>query len=214
MHRKHLRSQWSGIRRSGLAADGRNKAPFRRAARFDSVMPTHTAYAHDSFMSAEELRDIVEYVNDYRSASGKFDVVMEGQSTDAEELSKLVPAYALVGLTWWIESSVGGAVIAAQHLNECAMVPNDEPAIINLVIRLTRIKARRTIEHALSVACLSTDSCLTSSQSGRSSQDDQTPSNHAVELSGGCSSTRGRYSTSWMRPSKVRLSIISRATSG
>lgn len=32
--------------------------------------------------------------------------------------------------------------------------------------------------------------------------------------SGGCSSTRGRYSTSWMLPSKVRLSIISRATSG
>ena len=39
-------------------------------------------------------------------------------------------------------------------------------------------------------------------------------STHAVGSSGGCSSTRGRYSTSWMRPSKVRLSIISRATSG
>ena len=37
---------------------------------------------------------------------------------------------------------------------------------------------------------------------------------HAVGLSGGCSSTSGRYSTSWMRPSKVRLSIMSRATSG
>jgi hypothetical protein len=37
---------------------------------------------------------------------------------------------------------------------------------------------------------------------------------HAVVASGGCSSTRGRYSTSWMRSSKVRLSIISRATSG
>ncbi len=32
--------------------------------------------------------------------------------------------------------------------------------------------------------------------------------------SGGCSSTRGRYSTSWMRPSNVRCPIISRATSG
>ena len=37
---------------------------------------------------------------------------------------------------------------------------------------------------------------------------------HAVGSSGGRSRTRGRYSTSWMRPSKVRLSIISRATSG
>jgi hypothetical protein len=32
--------------------------------------------------------------------------------------------------------------------------------------------------------------------------------------SGGCSSTLGRYSTSWMLPSNVRLSIISSATSG
>jgi hypothetical protein len=37
---------------------------------------------------------------------------------------------------------------------------------------------------------------------------------HAGAPSGGCSSTRGLYSTSWMRPSKVRCSIISRATSG
>ncbi len=35
----------------------------------------------------------------------------------------------------------------------------------------------------------------------------------AVVPSGGCSSTRGRYSTSGMLPSKVRLSIISSATS-
>lgn len=37
---------------------------------------------------------------------------------------------------------------------------------------------------------------------------------HAGAPSGGGSSTRGLYSTSWMRPSKVRCSIISRATSG
>jgi hypothetical protein len=41
-----------------------------------------------------------------------------------------------------------------------------------------------------------------------------TLANHPSGWSGGCSSTLGRYSTSWMRPSKVRLSIISRATSG
>ncbi|GHJ93373.1 hypothetical protein SNE510_28920 [Streptomyces sp. NE5-10] len=37
---------------------------------------------------------------------------------------------------------------------------------------------------------------------------------HSGTCSGGWSSTRGLYSTSWMRPSKVRCSIISRATSG
>ena len=33
-----------------------NKTPFRRAARFDGVMPTHAGYGHDSFMSANEVR--------------------------------------------------------------------------------------------------------------------------------------------------------------
>src|SRR5687768_18210091 len=36
----------------------------------------------------------------------------------------------------------------------------------------------------------------------------------AVGARGGPSSTRGRYSTSWVRPSKVRWSIMSSATSG
>lgn len=44
--------------------------------------------------------------------------------------------------------------------------------------------------------------------------DRRTGRGHAGTPSGGCSSTRGLYSTSWMRPSKVRCSIISRATSG
>ena len=66
-------------------------------------MPTHAAYSHDSFMSADELRDIIIYVNGHRTERGGFDVVMEGQSTDARQLSELVPAYAAVGLTWWIE---------------------------------------------------------------------------------------------------------------
>ncbi|WP_405697802.1 alpha/beta hydrolase [Streptomyces sp. NBC_01185] len=44
--------------------------------------------------------------------------------------------------------------------------------------------------------------------------DRRTGRHHAGTPSGGCSSTRGLYSTSWMRPSKVRCWIISRATSG
>src|SRR3954451_18428253 len=44
--------------------------------------------------------------------------------------------------------------------------------------------------------------------------DTRTGRRQAGVPSGGCSSSRGLYSTSWMRPSKVRCSIISRATSG
>ncbi len=37
---------------------------------------------------------------------------------------------------------------------------------------------------------------------------------HAVASIGGCWRTRGRYSTSWIRSSKVLLAIMSSATSG
>ena len=80
-----------------------NKAPFRRAARYDGVMPTHAAYSHDSFMRVDELREIVDYIGRHRTERGTFDVVMEGQSNDAEHLAQLAPSYAAVGLTWWIE---------------------------------------------------------------------------------------------------------------
>jgi len=80
-----------------------NRGPFRRAARFDGVMPTHASYSHESFMRVDELRDIVDYVSSHRPERSRFDVVMEGQSNDAEHLATLAPGYAAVGLTWWIE---------------------------------------------------------------------------------------------------------------
>ena len=80
-----------------------NKAPFRRSARFDGVMPTHADHGHDSFMSPGDLRQIVEYVMTHRSTDLHFDVVMEGMSDGSEELDRLSAAYGDVGLTWWIE---------------------------------------------------------------------------------------------------------------
>jgi alkanesulfonate monooxygenase SsuD/methylene tetrahydromethanopterin reductase-like flavin-dependent oxidoreductase (luciferase family) len=80
-----------------------NKAPFRRAARFDGVMPTHSSYAHGSFMTVEELREVVDYVQDHRSRNDPFDVVMEGESSTSAHLEVLVSGYGTAGLTWWIE---------------------------------------------------------------------------------------------------------------
>jgi alkanesulfonate monooxygenase SsuD/methylene tetrahydromethanopterin reductase-like flavin-dependent oxidoreductase (luciferase family) len=77
--------------------------PFRRAARFDGVMPTHADHGHDSFMSPGELREIVDYVRRYRTSERPFDVVMEGMSDGPDELARLSSAYREAGLTWWIE---------------------------------------------------------------------------------------------------------------
>jgi len=80
-----------------------NRAPFRRAARFDGVMPTHAAYSHGSFMTPAELGEIVGYVADHRPSRGPFAVVMEGETDDARRLDAVAPAYADAGLTWWVE---------------------------------------------------------------------------------------------------------------
>jgi alkanesulfonate monooxygenase SsuD/methylene tetrahydromethanopterin reductase-like flavin-dependent oxidoreductase (luciferase family) len=80
-----------------------NRAPFRRAARYDGVMPTHATYPHGSFMTPRELREIVTYVEGHRRRRERIAVVMEGESTTAHQLADIAPSYARAGLTWWVE---------------------------------------------------------------------------------------------------------------
>jgi alkanesulfonate monooxygenase SsuD/methylene tetrahydromethanopterin reductase-like flavin-dependent oxidoreductase (luciferase family) len=80
-----------------------NKPGFRRAARFDGVMPTHAAYPHGSFPTVGELAEMVEFVSSQRTRTDHFDVVMEGESDGPRGLGRLAGAYEAAGLTWWIE---------------------------------------------------------------------------------------------------------------
>ena len=55
------------------------KRPFRRAARWDGVMPTHRDYGLGETMPPSELAAIVDYVRSHRDpAAGPFDVAVEG----------------------------------------------------------------------------------------------------------------------------------------
>ncbi len=83
-----------------------NQAPFRRAARWDGVMPIHADYGSGETMPPAELRRVIDTVRQHRDGDGAFDVAVEGRTdgggagADAER----VQAYAEVGLTWWIEA--------------------------------------------------------------------------------------------------------------
>jgi alkanesulfonate monooxygenase SsuD/methylene tetrahydromethanopterin reductase-like flavin-dependent oxidoreductase (luciferase family) len=83
-----------------------HQPPFRRAARWDGMMPTHTSYGLGETMPPAELRAAVEYTLAHRTAAGPFDVALEGRTDGAaadrggEHVSRYVPA----GLTWWIEA--------------------------------------------------------------------------------------------------------------
>lgn len=80
------------------------KPPFRRAARWDGVMPTHRDYGLGQTMPPSELADVVKYVAAHRDpAAGPFDVALEGR-TEPTGGAAVVAPYAEVGLTWWIEA--------------------------------------------------------------------------------------------------------------
>ena len=83
-----------------------NKAPFRRAARWDGVMPTHTDYGLGQTMPPDDLRAVVRYTLEHRSTGGPFDVALEGRTdgTTPDRGGRHVIPYAEAGLTWWIEA--------------------------------------------------------------------------------------------------------------
>ncbi|HMA48007.1 MAG TPA: LLM class flavin-dependent oxidoreductase, partial [Frankiaceae bacterium] len=78
------------------------RAPLRRAARWDGVMPTHASYDRGRPMPPGELRRVVSYVAAHRDVAAPFDVALEG-ATDGgrpdRDAATVLP-YVDAGLTW------------------------------------------------------------------------------------------------------------------
>ena len=82
-----------------------NKRPFRRAARWDGVIPMGKGSGYAS-LSPTDIREIKEFIMKNRMRDEPFDYCLGGQ-TRGESLSKdkaIIAPYQHVGLTWWIES--------------------------------------------------------------------------------------------------------------
>ena len=79
-----------------------NKAPLRRAARWDGVYPIFLGEGNK--MTPDIMRTIVAYVREHRTSDTPFDVVVSGPGEDPEKEAELVAAYADVGVTWWTTS--------------------------------------------------------------------------------------------------------------
>jgi probable F420-dependent oxidoreductase len=78
------------------------RAPFRRAARWDGAFPIR---ADMRPLGVDELRKISSYVEQHRSGSGPFDLVV-GRNVpgDSVEARNEVARCAEAGVTWWMES--------------------------------------------------------------------------------------------------------------
>jgi alkanesulfonate monooxygenase SsuD/methylene tetrahydromethanopterin reductase-like flavin-dependent oxidoreductase (luciferase family) len=83
-----------------------NRRPFRRAARWDGVMPIHTGYGLGETMPPAELRAVLAYTQEHRTQTGPFDVALEGRTdgSAADRGGQLVASYVRAGLTWWVEA--------------------------------------------------------------------------------------------------------------
>lgn len=78
-----------------------HKAPFRRAARWDGVIPLQRGGLEPGDYTA-----IASYIKEERTAETPFDIVKIGATPgdNSAKASKIVDAYASVGVTWWLES--------------------------------------------------------------------------------------------------------------
>ena len=81
------------------------KAPLRRAAHFDGVVPIGRDLPLADMLSPQEMREIADYVANQPGYTSSFEIVHMGISggTDAEYDREVIRAYQQAGVTWWVE---------------------------------------------------------------------------------------------------------------
>ena len=80
-----------------------NKPPFRRAARWDGVIPL----ARDGDPATPDtIRDALAYTLEHRSSDRPFDVVHINPPIDPARGAAIVGPYQEAGVTWWLEEII------------------------------------------------------------------------------------------------------------
>jgi probable F420-dependent oxidoreductase len=81
-----------------------NKAPFRRAAKWDGAFPLFSV--DDNEAELAQLDDMIRYVKRHRKHEQPIDIIIMGVTPDAEseEAVALVSQRSELGATWWLES--------------------------------------------------------------------------------------------------------------
>ena len=80
------------------------KPPFRRAARYDGVVAV--AGDLEAALPPARVREMVSYVQRFRSAGAPFEIVQFGETEglDQADEREMTAVYATAGVTWWLES--------------------------------------------------------------------------------------------------------------
>jgi alkanesulfonate monooxygenase SsuD/methylene tetrahydromethanopterin reductase-like flavin-dependent oxidoreductase (luciferase family) len=82
-----------------------NRAPMRRAARWDGVVPLFASARHGQAPAADELRELIGYIDRHRpDPQAPFEVVVGGATPgDPAAARELIAPLAEAGATWWDE---------------------------------------------------------------------------------------------------------------
>ena len=80
------------------------KAPFRRAARWDGVIPLKLAGNH--LLTPKDVTEVREFIRAERTSPDPFDIAVINWTdpSDPEKAVRKVARYARAGATWWLES--------------------------------------------------------------------------------------------------------------
>jgi alkanesulfonate monooxygenase SsuD/methylene tetrahydromethanopterin reductase-like flavin-dependent oxidoreductase (luciferase family) len=81
-----------------------NRAPFRRAARWDGVVPimARDEQGEEPLPTVEDMRAALAFTRDHRTDEGPFDAVFTGfLPADKVESAAIARELASFGVTWW-----------------------------------------------------------------------------------------------------------------
>jgi alkanesulfonate monooxygenase SsuD/methylene tetrahydromethanopterin reductase-like flavin-dependent oxidoreductase (luciferase family) len=76
--------------------------PFRRAARWDGVLPMGDGLPYNEMMSPSQMRDVATFVHRHRESDRPFDLAHWGVTP--HHGGAVMDDYAGVGVTWWLET--------------------------------------------------------------------------------------------------------------
>jgi alkanesulfonate monooxygenase SsuD/methylene tetrahydromethanopterin reductase-like flavin-dependent oxidoreductase (luciferase family) len=78
-----------------------NKAPMRRAARFEGAYP---ARDWPESLTTDDLQEIISYIQKHRTSSGNYDIIAGGSTpNNTKKGAEIVESWVNAGATWWSE---------------------------------------------------------------------------------------------------------------
>jgi alkanesulfonate monooxygenase SsuD/methylene tetrahydromethanopterin reductase-like flavin-dependent oxidoreductase (luciferase family) len=80
------------------------KRPFRRAARFDGVLPISGDI--ETSLLPSQVRDLIAFIKSVRTSNAPFEVIQSGETIgeNAAQDCAIIAPFEEAGATWWLES--------------------------------------------------------------------------------------------------------------